>query len=110
MTRMPAIRGCVPLRVTFVDGFASSHTSTDLPLARTCIICVGEYMSHRNQTPRSKILRRESHQCSALCSAPGKCQIDSAPMSIDATFTGRHETFQYTKVVTALALAYATRF
>ena len=103
MTLMPAIRGCVLLHVTIVDGFASSHTSTGLLLAWTCIICVGEYVSHRNQVPRLKILHRESHQCLALCSAPGICQIDAAPMSIEATFTGRHETFQYTKVLTTLA-------
>ncbi|KAI9434036.1 hypothetical protein F5148DRAFT_1268359 [Russula earlei] len=39
----------------------------------------------------------EAHACSALCSAPGICQIDTTPLSIEATFTGRHETFQYTK-------------
>ncbi|KAI0302897.1 hypothetical protein B0F90DRAFT_1935607 [Multifurca ochricompacta] len=39
----------------------------------------------------------EAHACSALCSAPGICQIDTAPQSIEATFTGKHETFQYTK-------------
>ncbi|KAI0250860.1 hypothetical protein BJV78DRAFT_1282923 [Lactifluus subvellereus] len=39
----------------------------------------------------------EAHSCLALCSAPGICQIDTAPQSIEATFTGRHETFQYTK-------------
>ncbi|KAH9963060.1 hypothetical protein BJV74DRAFT_880022 [Russula compacta] len=42
---------------------------------------------------------REAHSCSALCSAPGICQIDTAPLSIEATFTGRHETFQYTKTI-----------
>ncbi|KAH9992107.1 hypothetical protein BJV77DRAFT_1003498 [Russula vinacea] len=41
----------------------------------------------------------EAHSCSALCSAPGICQIDTAPLSIEATFTGRHETFQYTKTI-----------
>ena len=43
-------------------------------------------------------LYRQEHSCSALCSAPGICQIDTTPHSIEATFTGRHETFQYTKV------------
>ncbi|KAI6035786.1 hypothetical protein EDC04DRAFT_2604872 [Pisolithus marmoratus] len=32
------------------------------------------------------------------CSVPGICEIETAPYSIEATFTGRHETFQYTKV------------
>jgi len=39
----------------------------------------------------------EAHPCSALCSASGICQIDTTPLSVEATFTGRHETFQYTK-------------
>ncbi|KZT12602.1 uncharacterized protein LAESUDRAFT_808190 [Laetiporus sulphureus 93-53] len=39
------------------------------------------------------------HPCPALCSADGICQIDTAPQSIEATFTGRHETFQYTKFI-----------
>ena len=41
---------------------------------------------------------RQEHSCDALCSSPGICQIDTTPQSIEATFTGRHETFQYTKV------------
>ena len=40
----------------------------------------------------------QEHSCSALCSAAGICQVDTTPQSVEATFTGRHETFQYTKV------------
>ncbi|KAJ7504160.1 hypothetical protein B0H11DRAFT_1709774, partial [Mycena galericulata] len=47
--------------------------------------------------PDAQHLCGQEHKCSALCSAPGICQIDTAPQSIEATFTGRHETFQYTK-------------
>ncbi|PCH41519.1 hypothetical protein WOLCODRAFT_163166 [Wolfiporia cocos MD-104 SS10] len=39
----------------------------------------------------------QEHACDKLCSADGICQIDTKPQSIEATFTGRHETFQYTK-------------
>ncbi|KAI6111765.1 hypothetical protein EDD17DRAFT_1480234, partial [Pisolithus thermaeus] len=39
----------------------------------------------------------QEHPCAAMCSAPGICEIATAPHSIEATFTGRHETFQYTK-------------
>ncbi|KAH7918945.1 hypothetical protein BV22DRAFT_1041330 [Leucogyrophana mollusca] len=39
----------------------------------------------------------QEHTCTALCSVPGICEIDTAPHSIEATFAGRHETFQYTK-------------
>ncbi|KAG1725513.1 hypothetical protein EDB19DRAFT_1644008 [Suillus lakei] len=38
------------------------------------------------------------HSCSMQCTAEGICEIETAPQSIEATFTGRHETFQYTKV------------
>ncbi|KAG1809692.1 uncharacterized protein BJ212DRAFT_1379102 [Suillus subaureus] len=40
----------------------------------------------------------EEHSCSVQCTAEGICEIETAPQSIEATFTGRHETFQYTKV------------
>ncbi|KAG0701346.1 hypothetical protein DFH29DRAFT_990130 [Suillus ampliporus] len=39
----------------------------------------------------------QEHSCSRLCTADGICEIETAPQSIEATFTGRHETFQYTK-------------
>ncbi|KAG0705087.1 hypothetical protein DFH29DRAFT_316434 [Suillus ampliporus] len=39
----------------------------------------------------------EEHSCSRQCTADGICEIETAPQSIEATFTGRHETFQYTK-------------
>ncbi|KAI0052041.1 hypothetical protein FA95DRAFT_1484280 [Auriscalpium vulgare] len=37
------------------------------------------------------------HACVALCRAQGICEIETAPQSVEDTFTGRHETFQYTK-------------
>ncbi|KAJ7246483.1 hypothetical protein C8J57DRAFT_1360578 [Mycena rebaudengoi] len=43
----------------------------------------------------------QSHNCAALCQADGTCEIETAPQSIEATFTGRHETFQYTKLQNA---------
>ncbi|KAG6331499.1 hypothetical protein ID866_7590 [Astraeus odoratus] len=39
----------------------------------------------------------QEHLCTSVCSASGICEIETAPQSIEATFTGRHETFQYTK-------------
>ncbi|KAG8215117.1 hypothetical protein J3R82DRAFT_8568 [Butyriboletus roseoflavus] len=38
-----------------------------------------------------------THACSQRCTAAGVCQIDTAPESIEATFKGMHECFQYTK-------------
>ncbi|KAF8548217.1 hypothetical protein OG21DRAFT_1449416 [Imleria badia] len=40
----------------------------------------------------------QEHLCTAVCATPGICEIETAPHSIEATFTGRNETFQYTKV------------
>ncbi|KAK0202722.1 hypothetical protein DFS33DRAFT_1436579 [Desarmillaria ectypa] len=42
----------------------------------------------------------QEHPCPAVCAAHGSCEIDTAPQSIRATFTGRHETFEYTKSIT----------
>ncbi|KAG1848095.1 hypothetical protein DFJ58DRAFT_729994 [Suillus subalutaceus] len=39
----------------------------------------------------------EEHPCPMQCIADGICEIETAPQSIEATFTGKHETFQYTK-------------
>ena len=44
--------------------------------------------------------RRFKHSCSALCAAQGTCEIETAPQLIESTFTGLHESFQYTKVRT----------
>ena len=41
---------------------------------------------------------RKPHTCTQRCTAPGVCEIDMAPESIEETFRGRHECFQYTKV------------
>ncbi|KAG1739641.1 hypothetical protein EDD22DRAFT_922084 [Suillus occidentalis] len=40
----------------------------------------------------------EEHSCPMQCIANGICEIETAPQSIEATFTGKHETFQYTQV------------
>ncbi|KAI9443805.1 hypothetical protein H4582DRAFT_1846182 [Lactarius indigo] len=45
--------------------------------------------------PGTHHLCGEAHHCAALCAAPGICQIDT--QSIEATFTGKHGTFQYTR-------------
>ncbi|KAI9437151.1 hypothetical protein H4582DRAFT_2058133 [Lactarius indigo] len=43
------------------------------------------------------LIRGAHHLCGSPCDAPGICQIDMSPQSIEDIFTGRHETFQYTK-------------
>ncbi|KAF8840167.1 hypothetical protein BDN67DRAFT_952189 [Paxillus ammoniavirescens] len=49
--------------------------------------------------PGATHLCGQPHSCEVDCSARGICEIDTAPHSIEATFTGRHETFQYTKML-----------
>ncbi|KAG1809694.1 uncharacterized protein BJ212DRAFT_1484392 [Suillus subaureus] len=49
------------------------------------------------QASIDELMRTEEHSCSVQCTAEGICEIETAPQSIEATFTGRHETFQYTK-------------
>ncbi|KAF8548563.1 hypothetical protein OG21DRAFT_1606884 [Imleria badia] len=39
----------------------------------------------------------QEHLCTAVCAAPGICEIETAPQSVEATLTGRNTTFQYTK-------------
>jgi len=39
----------------------------------------------------------QKHSCIKVCEMPGVCDIATSPQSIESTFTGRHEVFQYTK-------------
>jgi hypothetical protein len=39
----------------------------------------------------------QEHACNALCTSPGLCYIETTPQSVQATFTGTHESFQFTK-------------
>lgn len=49
---------------------------------------------------------RQEHACAATCQSKGICRIETTPQSVEATFTGRHETFQYTKVSGTLIQLY----
>ncbi|KAH9027352.1 hypothetical protein EDB84DRAFT_1500330 [Lactarius hengduanensis] len=76
-----------------------SH-SCDLRLCpATCELCkrLCDQPHLHGLTPGAHHLCGEAHSCAEPCAAPGICQIDTSPQSIEATFTGRHETFQYTK-------------
>ncbi|EKM59289.1 uncharacterized protein PHACADRAFT_87023 [Phanerochaete carnosa HHB-10118-sp] len=68
---------------------------------------VSTYRSNRlSTTPKTSTYAQrlltnatcQEHNCTALCQSAGICRIETAPQSVEATFTGRHETFQYTKV------------
>ena len=98
MTLIPVIQGSVHRRVSFASGCVMNRTCTGLLQER--ITCVGRcFPLFKSFLNLNIVTNRETHPCSALCSDQGICQIDTAPQSIQATFTGRHETFQYTKVI-----------
>jgi hypothetical protein len=88
--------GFVPFPVNYASGYAVGITCMVLPLTKVTFAGVSVFSLFVGYC--SSRLFRQEHSCSALCSAPGICQIDTTPQSIEATFTGRHETFQYTKV------------
>ncbi|KAF8341372.1 uncharacterized protein EI90DRAFT_1728411 [Cantharellus anzutake] len=46
----------------------------------------------------------QEHDCKEYCGSRGICKIDSAPRSIETTFVGRNETFQYTKLPCAVRI------
>ncbi|KAB5590852.1 hypothetical protein CTheo_5695 [Ceratobasidium theobromae] len=39
----------------------------------------------------------QEHACTNLCAADGICRVDTEPYAVEEQFSGRHETFQYTK-------------
>ena len=46
----------------------------------------------------------QEHACARPCEMPGICHVDTTPHSIESTFIGRHERFQYTKVWNVMTL------
>ncbi|KAL5492779.1 hypothetical protein ACEPAI_4226 [Sanghuangporus weigelae] len=46
----------------------------------------------------------QEHKCKEECASDGVCEIDTVPQSIEATFSGAHDRFQYTKLVCFLDL------
>ncbi|KAH9027877.1 hypothetical protein EDB85DRAFT_1892774 [Lactarius pseudohatsudake] len=79
--------------------------NVELPGGKTPI-CPGSCSIPRRVTDVVSRSTREAHSCAEPCAAPGICQIDTSPQSIEATFTGRHETFQYTKYTQGKDLAH----
>ncbi|KAH9166548.1 hypothetical protein EDB89DRAFT_2232826 [Lactarius sanguifluus] len=76
-----------------------SHSCEARLCPATCELCkrlCGQPHLH-GLIPGTYHLCGEAHSCPALCAAPGICKIDTSPQSIEATFAGKHETFQYTR-------------
>ncbi|KAI9443992.1 hypothetical protein H4582DRAFT_2095349 [Lactarius indigo] len=58
-------------------------------------LCSGDHLHGLSRSENH--LCGQEHPCSALCSAPGICQVETTPLSPEATFSPRPEAFQYTK-------------
>ncbi|KAF8270147.1 hypothetical protein EI94DRAFT_1723596, partial [Lactarius quietus] len=63
-------------------------------------LCSGGHL-HGLKSDQNHLCGQE-HSCSASCSS-GICEIQTRPQSIEATFTGRHETFRYTREIVLVA-------
>ncbi|KAI9443933.1 hypothetical protein H4582DRAFT_2125919, partial [Lactarius indigo] len=76
-----------------------SHSCDTRLCPVTCELCkrLCDQPHLHGLTPGAHHLCGEAHSCLERCAVPGICQIDTSPQSIEATFTGRHETFQYTR-------------
>ncbi|KAH9039451.1 hypothetical protein EDB83DRAFT_2411806, partial [Lactarius deliciosus] len=58
-------------------------------------LCSGDHLHGLSRSENH--LCGQEHSCNALCSAPGICQVETTPLSVEATFTPKHEASQYTK-------------
>ena len=95
MTGMNAKPASVPSLVSYVSTFVLTRIiCTAWKMGK--FISAGEFHELTCTLPNHG--RRQEHLCTSGCSAQGICEIETAPQSIEATFTGKHETFQYTKV------------
>ncbi|KIJ13989.1 hypothetical protein PAXINDRAFT_100354 [Paxillus involutus ATCC 200175] len=91
------------LRRTFENAIVDLKGNTDHLCVHECDFCM-ELSGERKQctmTAGHAGKHIQEHLCAAVCSAPGICEIETAPQSIEATFTGKNETFQYTKYTQA---------
>ena len=74
---------------------------------REHFIFAGKYRPSIRPHPTFRIMNlvmyRQEHACTQQCAAPGICEINTAPLSVESTFQGAHETFQYTKVTSYFA-------
>ena len=95
-----ATRSGVQSHASFANGIAVSPTFTGSPPECTTFAGLYLFLSCDKLTLKDRA-SSQPHSCSALCSAPGMCEISIVPQSVEVTFTGRYDTFQYTKVITS---------
>ncbi|KAK7684549.1 hypothetical protein QCA50_012496 [Cerrena zonata] len=77
------------------------HVCDDHNCPISCQLCkrLCASSSHLHALDKNAIhLCGQEHPCLESCQSPGLCLIETTPESIEAIFTGRYETFQYTKV------------
>lgn len=97
MTRIYASNSPALCIVSYADVCAPNR-STCMDWTEMLFIFAGEAHSHIQTFCLLMYIRSQEHACVALCQSDGICRIETAPQSVEATFTGRHDTFQYTKV------------
>ena len=96
MTDTPVTSECVQYHVNCANSYAltwiicTASRKVNFTSASEWYVRSVTFISHDN--------RRLKHPCSGLCKAQGTCEIETTPQSIESTFTGQHESFQYTKV------------
>ncbi|KAF8341346.1 uncharacterized protein EI90DRAFT_1724498 [Cantharellus anzutake] len=89
-----------PCAIDCRDSHDSHECENRLTCPAKCQLCsrLCSITSHSHPLQNGAIhLCGQDHDCRALCGSQGICEIASAPLSIETTFVGRNETFQYTK-------------
>ncbi|KZT34134.1 hypothetical protein SISSUDRAFT_314112 [Sistotremastrum suecicum HHB10207 ss-3] len=76
------------------DNHSCAESSCPLQCELCKRLCNG---SHLHGLSERQHLCGQDHPCSSLCSAPGVCEVETVPHSITATFSGKYDTFQFTK-------------
>ncbi|KAF8335492.1 uncharacterized protein EI90DRAFT_2913057 [Cantharellus anzutake] len=89
-----------PCAIDCRDSHDTHECENRLTCPAKCRLCsrLCSITSHSHPLQHGAIhLCGQEHHCKEPCGSRGICRIDSAPRSIETTFVGRNETFQYTK-------------
>ncbi|KAH8977863.1 hypothetical protein EDB86DRAFT_2816692 [Lactarius hatsudake] len=82
-----------------IDKEHGDHECEDRECPASCQLCnrmcTGGHLHGLNSVKNH--LCGKQHPCGSVCTA-GICEIQTKPQAIEATFTGKHGSFQYTKV------------
>ncbi|KZW03814.1 hypothetical protein EXIGLDRAFT_4132 [Exidia glandulosa HHB12029] len=78
----------------------STHTCKAKGCAHTCQLCKRLCSSpdhFHGQHETVTHLCGQEHACNRICTSEGYCEVSTDPIAVESTFTGRHDTFQFTK-------------